>query len=225
MPQPLVLCPLQIEARSARRALGAAAVILRTGPGPKAIERALRDRLEPPGSIVVLYGTAGGLGAPVIACRAARIVDVSGRAWTPTVEPPDPEKTRGSYGEVILGVDAPVHTPAQKQDLGRRTGAGVVDCESHAFAPIAADRAWRWSVVRAVTDDDHTALPAEIPSWAAPDGRTLGGRVIASIIRRPALLGETIRLARRTSRALRAAEILLRAEVDRLTRDAGAESP
>lgn len=210
MPRPLILCPLEIEARAARTALRDHADIIRTGPGPHAITRAIRALDAPPGATVILFGTAGGLAPSGVTCVASRVVDTHAQTWETT------PLTRND-AVTILGLDEPVCNALEKQALARRTGAAIVDCESHAFAPLAIERAWKWGVVRGITDDHRTDLPQAIISWAGPDGRTRPARIAASMIRDPRLIAESIRLGRRTSRALRAASLLLKQVVGELS--------
>lgn len=227
MRNPVIFCPLEIEARAARKALGPDAEVLRTGPGPDAMRRAISTHAPPRGSVVVLFGTAGGLAPVGVACSAARVVDTDGRHWDapePGVFTADgddePDRTRPA-GVTILGVPEPVCTAIEKSALARQTGAAVVDCESHAFAAEASARGWRWAVVRAVTDDHKTDLPRQMIRWIGPDGRTKTARIMGDLIRNPSLIRPCIGMGRRTSRALRAGGLLLRQTVDTLR--AGAE--
>lgn len=209
MRKPLILCPLQIEANAARKALGDRCDIIRTGPGPRALTNALSTLHAPPGAVVILFGAAGGLGPSGLACIASRVTDQHGSTWTPAaIQRP---------GVTVAGVDSPLCNALEKQALARRTDAAIVDCESHVFAPFATERAWKWGVVRGVTDDHRTDLSPAIISWVAPNGRTRPIRIAATMLRDPRLIPEALRLGRRTSRALRAASLLLKHVVDELS--------
>ena len=206
-PAPVVFCPLEIEARAARKAVASSCTIIRTGPGPEAIRRAL-DRVEmPAGAVAILFGTAGGLTDTGVACRASRVIDLDARSWD----------AAHAAGITIAGVNAPVCKALEKQALARRTNAAVVDCESHIFAPLANEHGWRWAIVRGITDDHRTDLSPAILNWVTSDGRTALRRVASSMLRDPRLMTEAIRLSRRTSRALRAAGLLLRQTIDDLS--------
>ena len=203
----VIFCPLEIEAKAARKSLGTSCTVIRTGPGPEAIRRAIEHADLPAGAVAVLFGTAGGLAPVGITGRASTIIDTDSRSWD----------TRHKGGAVIAGVNAPVCKALEKQALARRTGASIVDCESHIFAPLAIERAWRWAVVRGITDDHNADLPPAVIAWAGADGRTRLMRVLASMLRDPRLIAESIRLGRKTSRALRAAGLLLRQTIDDLS--------
>ncbi|MEZ6212243.1 MAG: hypothetical protein R3B46_13515 [Phycisphaerales bacterium] len=129
---PVVFCPLEIEAKAARKAVGQSCTIIRTGPGLGAIRRAIEHADLPAGSVAVLFGTAGGLAPVGITGRASIIIDTDARTWD----------ARHNGGLTIAGVNAPVCKALEKQALARRTGASIVDCESHIFAPSLSRRAW-----------------------------------------------------------------------------------
>ena len=198
----VVLCPLRVEhtavARALRRAgLGEDVVEVRcTGPGGAAVGRAVaalpRERVR----CVLLAGVAGGLAevgerVPAI----GRVVDVAGGSWRCSV---------GGGGCTIIGVDEVAHGVEEKRALRERTGAELVDTESHAFAAACAARGWRWGVVRGVSDRWDEALPREVGGWVDARGRTRIGRVAADVLRRPRLIGDLVRLGRRSGDAMRA---------------------
>jgi len=180
----------------------------RTGPGAEAIRRAVESLDSDRVSLVVLFGVAGALGATEPAPPIGAVVDAeTGERWTPSVIPPGPCST-------IAGVAEPVWTADTKRDLAARTGADLVDCESHAFARACVAAGLRWAIVRGVSDGPETALPPESARWVDANGATRPGRVMLDLLRRPALTPVVLRLGRTTSRALCAAAARLDAMLD-----------
>lgn len=112
-------------------------------------------------------------------------------------------------GAVLAGVAAPLLTPQAKHALRERTGADLVDTESHVFASICADRAVQWAIIRGVSDGPDDALPRRVSEWVDERGRSRPGRVALDLLRRPLLIPRVHRLGRSTGAALRAASALL----------------
>ncbi|MEM8824855.1 MAG: phosphorylase [Pseudomonadota bacterium] len=109
-------------------------------------------------------------------------------------------------GPLVWGSEAIIGDPAEKAALHRRTGAAIVDLESHGVA-AAADRAGLpFFVIRAVSDDARHRLPAYLADAVTPDGRPRLGPVLAGLARSPTTLPALIRLGRNTSKALEALE-------------------
>ena len=193
----VALCPLEVErAHLARRVPGLSSIV-RTGPGGDAIRRAIAE-LTGSGShpdLVILVGVAGGLRPTPPALGAASIADGAGRRWTPPV-------TLGEARGAILGVDRTLGFPEQKREAAASSGADLVDCESHAFAEACEQRGLHWAVVRGVSDGPDDTVPPEAGGWIAPDGRTRVGAVLADAVRRPALIGRLVELARGSARAM-----------------------
>jgi hypothetical protein len=210
----IIVCPLEIERRAVARAIESAGVnenlaLLCSGPGPGAVravlekmqlgqtrEQAGPKRLLP--HVVILAGLAGGLvvGEPGEVARVGRVVDSSGRGWTSW------EGDVLGATTVVAGVDQPVCTASQKRSLHERTGAHLVDTESHAFAQVCDAAGVPWCVVRGVSDGPDEALPEEAVGWVDSAGRTRAGRVVLDVLRRPRLVGDLRRLGAASSRVL-----------------------
>ncbi|RMH28244.1 MAG: hypothetical protein D6693_04105 [Planctomycetota bacterium] len=204
----VVLCPLMVERRAAARAVGSRAEVRCTGPGEAAIARAVRSLNPAETALVVLFGVSGGLRQMGEAPAISGVIDArTGERWSPTLVAPGP-------GAVVAGVDEPALTPSAKRAIAERTGASLVDCESHAFARVCASAPIAWAVVRGVSDGPDEALPAQAAHWVDDRGCARVGRVIRDCVRRPALIPAVARLGRRSSRALRAASGRLTALVD-----------
>lgn len=204
----VILCPLEIERRAAATVEAGRARVVRTGPGAAAVARAVASLDADRAGLVVLFGVAGGLADTLIAVIAAEVLDGgTGDRWKPTLA--------GEAGVVVVGVETPVDTAVDKRVLHERTGAVVVDCESHDFARACVERGVRWAVVRGVSDGPDRALPLGVSGWVRDDGRTDAWRVAAGLLRRPGITPSVVRLGRATREALRAAGALL----DRIIED------
>lgn len=201
----VVFCPLDFERRAVLRALRAAGAeadgritVVTTGPGAEAVAREVRAACESGlgAAWFVLAGVAGGLreglsGAPGV----GRVVDAAGNEWRPGV---------ATGACTVVGVDGVAATPAAKRELRERTGADLVDTESHGFASACAERGVHWGIVRGVSDGAGDTLPPEVAGWVDGRGRTRGGRVAMDVLRRPRLLRELPRLGKRSAAAMAA---------------------
>lgn len=199
----LVLCPLVIEARAAERAAHRRATVLTIGPGPDAAERAVLELDAGAADVVILFGVAGGLTDTPLAPAIRAVIDpVTHETYcSPIITAMPPHDS----AVLVAGVDAPVRTPPAKRELAERTGAQLVDCESHAFARACRDRGMQWAIVRGVSDGPLESLPIEVSNWVDGRGRTRIGRVALDLMRRPSLLPRILLLGRRSNRALDAA--------------------
>jgi hopanoid-associated phosphorylase len=93
-------------------------------------------------------------------------------------------------GDVMVGsIDA-------KRALFARTGAAVVDMESHVVGRIAEDRDLTFAVVRAVSDAADHALPPAALAGLRADGRPDIGAVLRSLAARPSQFPALLRTAR-----------------------------
>lgn len=111
-------------------------------------------------------------------------------------------------GVTLIGVDEIIATPADKSRLAERTGAAIVDMESHAFIE-ACERLAResgvdvhWSIVRGVSDTPDETLPAEVLNWIDGDGNTRTLRAVRDLALRPRLVPHMVDVLRRSQRVL-----------------------
>lgn len=229
----LVLCPMHIEWTHVSRAVRCAGLtgvrVLQTGIGKDAILRALDRELHevskaPQPSVVILAGVAGGLSAVDDVPPISRIIDANGREWTPTHAPAHLVR-----GVTLIAVDEIISSPADKRALAERTGASIVDMESHAFAQRCEALGLAWSVVRGVSDTPEETLPSEVLSWVTPEGDTRTLRAIVDLARKPTLIPHMVATLRRSSRVMpkvgARVDELLRAAALRESGSPGAGSP
>jgi hypothetical protein len=175
--------------------------LVQTGIGRDAIVRPLGgEGGRTPGTLVILAGAAGGL-APGLddAPPVGRVIDTHGGAWTPTAGA-GPETGGGSV--TVVGVDHIVEGPSDKRALHDRTGASIVDMESHAFADACTGLGIAWAIVRGVSDTPDQTLPAEVLGWIDPAGETRTLRAAADLLTRPRLIPHVAGVLRRSGRVL-----------------------
>ena len=101
----------------------------------------------------------------------------------------------------ILGLDRMLSSPREKAGAFARTGALIIDMESHHVARAAAERGLPFIAVRAVSDEAHEALPAVLASFVDAEGRTKMSAVLAALIFRRVKLGELLQAGRGSRRA------------------------
>lgn len=194
----VILCPLAIERKAAARVAEDRALVVQCGPGAVAAAAAARLALRRVADRIIVFGVAGGLLECEPCPLVTRVVDGEGNDWaTPNVT--------AEAGVTVLGVDAPIWSVADKRAAHERTGATLVDCESHAVARECAQVGAWWRVVRGVSDPADRALPRQTSRWVTADGNTRAWRAAVDLVARPSLIPRVRELADSTERALRAA--------------------
>jgi adenosylhomocysteine nucleosidase len=102
----------------------------------------------------------------------------------------------------VAGSDAAVLHVDGKRRLFERTGALCVDMESHAVAAVAAEAGVPFLAVRAVADPAHRVLPHAALASVGPGGDLRPAALLAALAARPGEIGQMVRLARDSRRAL-----------------------
>ncbi len=153
------------------------------------VERAIRKGCRG----VVSFGIAGGLlhglkpGAFVV---GSSVIDVTGEIlptcpqWSARLLQAVPDAVHAP----IAGSEGPVAHPAVKRLLHKKTGAAIVDMESHLAARLAARHGIAFVALRAVCDPAHRALPSAALAGMRPDGSTDGLAVLRGIAGRPSVI-------------------------------------
>lgn len=182
------------------------------GPGRAGIDRWFAERDACPARHgVLLVGTAGGLAPqlrPGSAFLAERVVDTSGRSWTPTL--PFVACSRQSIRvETVLSVESAATSPREKARHHATSGAAAVDLESAAFAEHCHTRAWPWGVVRGISDGATESLPRDVGAWVDHRGRLRTLAMLASLVRSPGTLAMLPRLRRQSTASLHAAAAIV----------------
>lgn len=106
-------------------------------------------------------------------------------------------------GPVAAGVDAAIMDPMAKAELAR-SGAAIVDMETHGVARAARDAGLPWAAVRAVADDCTTALPAWAMGLVREDGSINDAQAALALLKAPWDLPLALRLAGANAKALAA---------------------
>jgi adenosylhomocysteine nucleosidase len=104
----------------------------------------------------------------------------------------------------VWGSDAMVINTQEKAHLRHRSGAAIVDMESHVAARFAQDRGLDFAILRVVSDAAETSLPSAVLSGLKPDGSQNLAGVLMGLARRPNQLPALIRLGGDSERALKA---------------------
>jgi nucleoside phosphorylase len=121
---------------------------------------------------------------------------------TSAVRPgPFDDEGRGVRVGAILGLDRMLSSPQEKADAFARTGALVIDMESHHVARAAAERGLPFIAVRAVSDQADEALPVIMASFVDGEGQTKMSAVFAALILGRVGLGALLRAGRASKRA------------------------
>lgn len=202
----IVVSPMQIESRALGGIKGVRTHVC--GPGPAAV-RGWAASVED-GATVILAGVAGGLVPSSLVGHARTIREVwlsSGSIARPQIHSDGPTWR-------VAGSDRLVATRDAKRDLAARSGADIVDMESHAFVVEASRRRWRYAIVRGVSDAHDEELPVEIESLVDARGRARVVAATALLLRHPSLLGPLRALGRRTEDAMTAVATIVRSIVE-----------
>jgi hypothetical protein len=174
----VVVCPLEFERRALERAgLGQRCALHRCGPGAASMRRWAEG--HPARGPVILCGLAGSLRREYPARQAyvaAAVLAGEGRRLEPTLR-------RETGGPLLISSAHTLTSSQGKRDWARQSGADLVDRESAAFAAVAVERGWQWSVVRAVSDGPDTELPRDIDAWVDDAGCVRFGFVLRAILR------------------------------------------
>ena len=198
---PTILCPLNLEAARIRRlAARRGWRLLTTGIGGAAVSRAV-DSARPDGPLV-LAGVAGAL-VPELRSGTAYYVSEVYTAEGIRTSPLLREGIR------VTGADEIVATPDDKAALARRTGAHIVDMESHAFVEAAEAAGHRWAIVRGISDGVDHHLPAGCDRWFTPGGHLRPLVTTLDLARRPRDILPLMAFGRRTRLAMQEVAKLL----------------
>jgi hopanoid-associated phosphorylase len=148
---------------------------------------------------IISFGIAGGLAPGLVAgqwvaataIRTAQQVFPTDRAWTRCLL----ERLPGAVNADIVGLDAPVADPSDKQLLHTQTGAAAVDTESHIAARVAAAHQVPFVACRAIIDAVGTLLPPAALVGLRADGTADVGAVVRSVLQQPGQLPALVRTA------------------------------
>jgi len=148
---------------------------------------------------VISFGIGGGLAddlAPGQWIVAASVVSNTERhrtddGWSQSILRALP----GARHATVAGVDRPIADPEGKRTLQQRTGAVIVDTESHVAARLAAAYHVPFVVCRAVVDPVDRELPPAALLDLLPGGTPDLSAILRSVAARPGQLPLLARLA------------------------------
>ena len=177
---PLLACA---GAQPARAAQGAAQLI--ADGADTLLSFGFAGGLDPslrPGDIIVGAGVVGVDGKmretdDALAQRMCAALDDSGCRWS---------------AGLVAGADQALATAAAKQALSARTGAVIVDMESHAVAAAGLP----FAILRVVVDPAERALPESVLAAVDSRGRVNMMPLVAGLLRHPGEIGSLLALAR-----------------------------
>jgi nucleoside phosphorylase len=198
-----VICPMGIEMKAVAREVRAAGLegrvaLHQSGIGAARIVATVEKAAAGGAGVMVLAGACGGLRPTADVPRIARVVDEHGGVWAGGVGFAGDDPT----AVTLVAVDRVVETPEAKRALAEKTGASIVDMESHAFARRCEGLGVRWTVVRGVSDTPEEMLPGEVLGWVTEEGETRAGRAVWDMVRRPRLVWPMVKVLRRSERVL-----------------------
>jgi adenosylhomocysteine nucleosidase len=148
---------------------------------------------------IISFGVAGGLQPGLVVgdwvaaagIRTEQEFFPTDQGWTRSLLQMLPQAMHAD----ILGMDAPVADPRQKQILHAQTGAAAVDMESHIAARVAASRQVPFVACRTIIDTAGTPLPPAALTALRPDGTADVLAVLRSIVQQPSQLPALVRTA------------------------------
>jgi hypothetical protein len=169
---------------------------------------------------IISFGIGGALtdGLPPGQCIVAGAVVADGErhqtddGWSRRILRALPGARHGN----IAGSDLPVADPILKRALHARTGALLVDTETHHVARIAVAHGIPFAACRVVVDPAHRYLPPGALLDQLPDGRLDRGAILRSVLQEPGQLPTMAVLAFEAAiarAALRRARMLLGADL------------
>ena len=191
----IVVVGMAFEARIAS-SLGVRVIC---GGDGKTLESTLTHAMAAGSSGLVSFGVAGGI-APALkpgSCVIATSVIDHDR-----VHKADPRWSQrlarlipGSVSGAILGVPEPIAEAETKQALHARTGAQIIDMESHVVARAAAQHRVPFAAIRVVVDPAGRTIPRSALAGSRPDGSIDPVAVMRSLARYPRDLLGLIRMS------------------------------
>ncbi len=127
-----------------------------------------------PGAIVVA--------SSVIGANGANGALPTNESWSQALLPACPHAVQAP----VLGVDAPVSEPSEKQRLFVQTGAAALDMESHIAASVAASQGLPFAVLRVVADTASQRVPQAALAGMREDGSTDAAGILRVLAESPA---------------------------------------
>ena len=198
-------------AREALLASGPATIVVASGGNSLQLRQLLAEHPRSDWRAILSFGIAGGL-APHVSPGDVVVstgILAEGRHWPADKALVDWMCQRLSRSKirttraVIAGIDAPMLEAALKAALHGRSGAAVVDMESHQAAEYAAERGLPFAALRVVCDPSWRTLPPLAATALNKEGGVDLPAVLSSLLRRPFQLAALPNVARDSVTAFR----------------------
>lgn len=106
--------------------------------------------------------------------------------------------------ELLMASARLIAAPSDKRALHLRTGAAALDMESGALARLAAHSGLPFVVIRSVSDEAGTPLPAPVLGALSERGEVQMARLLGGLIKTPSALPDLIRLGQGFGNAMKA---------------------
>jgi adenosylhomocysteine nucleosidase len=181
----IVVVGMAFEARIAS-SLGARVIC---GGDGKNLAASLTRAMAAGSSALISFGVAGGLVPklrPGTCVIGSSIIDEGDeRATDPRWAQRLARLIPGAVSGPILGVRAPIAHAREKQELHAKTGAFVVDMESHVVARTAAEHGVPFAAIRVVVDPVQRTIPRSALAGTRADGTIDPLAVMRSLARCP----------------------------------------
>ena len=130
---------------------------------------------------------------------------------------------------MVLCVDEPLLTPADKARAHGRTGALAVDMESAAVAEVALQKGTPFFCLRVICDPAERGVERELLQGVDYRGNSRPFHLMAAVCRRPRLVGGLLRMAGDFSQAAagmrRAWDVIRQPLLDFSSAESSARSP
>ena len=185
-------------------------LVLQTGIGRAGTETALNWLMDQPvmggvpyrPKVILCAGFSGALQEGLQVGDVILATDVTvkeGRSWPATWpgELPPGEWRPPLHRGRLLSVPSLISRPEQKKTLGQEQQALAADMEAAAVAGLCSQHGVPFGCVRAISDDVHTPLPAQLVSLLS-GGRVSLLRTLTAVLSSPGLAAEFPHLAKRT---------------------------
>lgn len=201
-----ILCGLHMEARIARKVVGAKIAVSAARPEKAKAEA---EALIAAGATRLLsFGLAGGLDPSLPAgtlmvgegVQSSNGLWPADQLWTEELKAAFPEAVTG----LVWGSERILDASSVKQSVYARFQARVVDTESQYVAAVAAKAGIPFAIVRAVSDVATLDLPSVATVPLNEDGRICLPAILMKTLREPSQIPSLIRLGQDNKKGLRA---------------------
>jgi adenosylhomocysteine nucleosidase len=191
--------------------LGDGMLVMVSGMGPSAAERAAKRLVQAGVTALVSWGMAGGLDPTLPAgtiCVPHLVIAPDGASFATDhhwceLTTAAIAAGRGVVNGTLFCSSTAIEDVRGKATAFEKTGAVVVDMESAAVAKVAASYALPFLAVRVIVDTAADTLPDSVVAATGSAGLSLS-RLVAGILKSPGELAPLLRLASRYRTAIRA---------------------